>query len=79
MMFSGGFSRNKLCVDIVGPTTRSKDRPKFNIILHPLSVKPQAQKFSIMHNKSMTIANLVDIFCTTEYNHSYVLILSTSM
>ena len=42
----------------------------FNILLKPFLLNPPAQKFYITHNKVMTIENLVDILCTTEYYHS---------
>ena len=42
----------------------------FNILLKPFLLNPPAQKFYTTHNKVMTIGNLVDILCTTEYYHS---------
>ena len=47
-----------------------KDRPKCNILLNPFLLNPQAHKVYMNQAKVMTIANLVDIFCTTEYNNS---------
>ena len=70
MGISEKIPRNKLCVDIIGATTTSKDRPKFNKLLKPFSLNPKAQKFYIQQNKSIMIANLVDIFYTNDYNHS---------
>ena len=62
-------SRNKLCVDLIGPTTHSKYRPKFNILLETFSLNPPSQRVDIIHNEVMMIANLVDIFYMTAYNH----------
>ena len=50
--------------------------PKFNILIKPFSLNPPAKKVYIAHNKAMKIVNLVDIFCRTGYNHSYLLSLS---
>ena len=67
MAISEKFPRNKLCADLIEPTTCRKDRPKFNTMSKPFSINPPAQKFYITYNKVMIIANLVDIFCMTEY------------
>ena len=66
MLISDKLPRKKLCVDLMGPTTRRKDRPKFIILLKTFSLNPSAQKVYIMHNKAMLIVNLVDNFCTNE-------------
>ena len=42
-------------------TTRSKDTPKFTILLKKLSINPPDKKVYIMHPKAMMIANLVYI------------------
>ena len=55
------FKNNKLYVDLIDPTTRRKDMPKFNILLKLFSLNPSAQKIYIMHHKAMMIANLVYI------------------
>ena len=52
---------------LYAPTTRRKDRPEFDILLQPLSLDPPPQKVYITHPKAMTVANLVDIFYTTDY------------
>ena len=73
MVISDKFPENKLCVDLVSPYntyTFSKGRPKFNVLLKLFSLNPQAQKFYIMHNKAMTIANLVKNIDTTAYYYS---------
>ena len=62
--------RNKIYVDLIGPTTRKKDRPKFHIMLKPSSINPTNQKIYITHNIAMMIANFLYIFCTTEYKNS---------
>ena len=64
---------NKLCVDLIGPTTRRKSSPKFNILLKMFSLNPPYQKVYTTHKKSMTIDTSVDILCTTDYYHSQVL------
>ena len=46
-----------------------KKRPKFNMILNPFSLNPPAQKVYLTHNKATAIANLVEIFCTNEYDN----------
>ena len=70
MVIFDKFPRNKLCVGLIGPITSKKDRPNLSMLLNPFSIKTPAQKVYTTHNKAITIANLVDIFCTTEYNHS---------
>ena len=70
MVILDKFPRNKLCVDLIGSTASKKDRHNFNMLLNPFSIKPPAQKFYTTHNKAKTIANIVYIFCTTDYNHS---------
>ena len=69
MVISEKFPSNKLCVDLIGPKTHSKYRPKYNTLFKPFSLNPPSQKVYIMHNKVMMIANLLDIFCMTGYNH----------
>ena len=70
MLISDKLPRKKLCVDLIGPITRIKDRNKCNVQLKTFSINPPYHKIYIMHNKAMTIANLVDIYFTTKYNHS---------
>ena len=50
-----------------------------NIPLKPLSLNTPYNKGYMMHPKVMNIANLVDSFCTIEYNCVYVLCLGISM
>ena len=66
----GNFLRNELCIDLIGPVTRRKDRPKFNILLKVFSLNPPVQNVYITHYKLMTIEKLVDILCKTDYYHS---------
>ena len=61
--------KNKICVDLIGPTTSKNYRPKFHIMLKPSSINPTNQKIYITHNIAMKIANFGYILCTTEYNH----------
>ena len=70
MVISDKLPWKKLCADLIETTKSRKDIPNFNILLKPFSLNLPYQRVYIMYNKAMTIANLVDIFCTTEYNHS---------
>ena len=79
MIMSETFPRTKLWVKIIGITTHSKYRPKFNMMLNPFSINPPDYKVDITHNKAMKTMNLVDIFCTNEYNNSQVPTLSIPM
>ena len=40
-------------------------------MLKKLSLNPTDKQVYIIHPKAMTIVNLLDIICTTEYNHSW--------
>ena len=55
MVISEKLPGNKLCVDLIGPTTRRKDRPKFNILATSISLNPPSQKVYITHNKAISI------------------------
>ena len=48
-------------------------------MLKTFSLNPPDQRVYITHPKEMNIANLVNIFCTNEYNHYLVLSLSILM
>ena len=52
MVILDRFPKKKVCGEY---------RPKFNIILKPFSLNPQAQNAYITHNIAMKITNLVDI------------------
>ena len=43
---------------------------KFNIMLQPFWLNPPTQKVDITHIKTTKVANLVEIFRTTEYDNS---------
>ena len=55
---NGGFEKITKEETLQDPTTRSKDRPKFNIMLKPFSLNPPAHKVYIKHPKAMMIVNL---------------------
>ena len=57
----------------------NKQMQKFPGLNETDAINPPAQKVYITHNKAMTIANIVDIFCKTEYNPSKALSLSILM
>ena len=59
MLISEKLPKKNYLYILYDPTTHRKDKPKFNILLKPLSLNPHAQKVYISHNKVMEVANLV--------------------